>query len=176
MNPSIIALWYCILGAIMLYAQTNDKLPQRAEKSGLHVTCSCDESTRKVVVLLTNSGKGDLDISYSGPALSYSVKMTAANEKPVTLTELGRDTQLPPRNDGESRTQATSTQTVTIHPREERTEGIPLAYLYTLPAEGGVFKVRVGRKLEHLNEEKHAIETTTLWCNPMVLHLPPIKK
>jgi len=129
-----------------------------------------------ISVALRNIGKNDLFIEWSGPEGDYAVELTTANNEAVALTERGRNMLMRPPKDGSFHPRVWSTQTFTLRPSEERMEGIRLDILFVLPEDGGVVKARVGRRLEYLNEEKHAIETTTLWCNPMTLQMSSIKK
>jgi hypothetical protein len=165
-----------LLVSAVFCALAADTVPRRADEKTLQVACSFDAGERAVNVALRNVGKDEVYIYWSGPAVSYKVDLTTANGASVTLTELGRHTQLPPRKDGEFRPETGSVQTVTLQPGELRTETIRLAYLYTIPADGGAFKVRVGRKLENQFSWEGTPQTTTLWCKPMTLQLPPIKQ
>ncbi len=169
------ALWMSLVTGTLLCVQVPGKPPQRANSVNLRVECSSADAGRRIEAPLTNVGRKDLYFYWSGSSVSYSVSLTDMRDELISLTDLGRNTQLPLRQDGSFRAWTGSYQTITLQPNEERIEEIPLSYLYRLPTLGGTFKLRVGRRLEYSGEEKHSPATTVLWCEPMTIQIGPVK-
>lgn len=146
--------------------------PMKANAMNLELKCSASGSDKRAVVVLRNASTGELLLLASGPGLDYTLRMTGTKGQMVPYTQFGRQTQLPPPNDGKLHPLSFSTQDITLRPGEQRAEEISLEDFFIIPPEGGTFRLEIGRKLRYDDEKA----TSTLWCKPVTLRIPPVKK
>jgi hypothetical protein len=141
-------------------------LPLPAALSEVSISCRIDPSTRTATVTITNTADRPVLITRAGPAYDYEAELTSKSGE-----RLPRHEDPPPKSG--LRVRQASTAGLTLDPKQDHVEEVPLKFLVDIPKAGGTFHVRLGRA-PVLKNPFHLDPEEILWCEPVNVTFPPL--
>jgi hypothetical protein len=158
---------FCAIAFAQQQTVESPPLPLPAALSDVSISCRIDASTRTATVTITNTADRSVLITRAGPMFDYEAELTGRSGE-----RLPRHEDPPPKS-GLKVLQA-STADLTLGPKQDHVEEVPLRVLVDLPKAGGTFHVRLGRA-PVLKNPFHLEPNEILWCKSMDVTFPPLK-